>query len=171
MEDTVTYPKPSVTVDVVLFTRSEQGVRVLLIRRGRQPYEGCWALPGGFLDVVGGPTGQGEPLEDAALRELGEEAFSQLEDSLAAMRTLFEMHEVELTLVGVFAQPGRDPRGRTISVAFAAWVPPEVAEQVRAGDDASEVRWVGLSFVEPGLLAFDHHAIVRLAVERLEVRA
>ena len=119
---------PKLTVDVVI--PAEEGV--VLIRRGSDPYEGRWALPGGFVDV-------GETVEAAALREAAEET------GLA----------VELArLVGVYSEPDRDPRGHNVSVAFLARV---LSGELAAASDAAEV-----SVLDPGSvdLAFDHRRIV-----------
>lgn len=121
---------PLLTVDVVLF--DAQG-RVLLIRRGRPPFEGAYALPGGFVDV-------GERVEDAARRELREETA---------------VTAGELTLVGVYSDPGRDPRGHTVSVVYWGRV---TAANAKAGDDAAAVEWVG--DWKRQTLAFDHAAIL-----------
>src|SRR3954454_6983431 len=97
------HPRPAVTVDLAAFAREGDGkgsaLRVLLIRRKHEPFAGRWALPGGFLDID-------EPIEDAARRELKEE-------------TGLDVAGAALTFVGVYGDPGRDPRGRTISIAYA----------------------------------------------------
>ena len=119
---------PQLMVDVVVPT--EEGV--VLIRRGSGPFEGQWALPGGFVEV-------GETVEEAAVREAAEET------GLA----------VELArLVGVYSDPGRDPRGHNVSVAFLARV---LGGQLSASTDAAEV-----SVLDPGAvdLAFDHRRII-----------
>ena len=131
------YPRASVTVDVVLATREEKP-RVLLIRRGKDPFAGCWALPGGFIEMD-------ETLEESARRELREET------GLEAGR---------LVPLGVFGDPGRDPRGRTISVVFAGRVDAAKAKPL-AADDAAEVGWFALR--RPPQLAFDHRRILALA--------
>lgn len=136
------YPRPAVTVDVVIVTR-EPRPRVLLIRRKHEPFTGHWAIPGGFVDMD-------EPLEDAARRELHEET---------GVRTR------KLEQLGTFGDPERDPRGRTISVVYLAQVD---AERIHpeANDDAAEVGWFLLSR-PPAELAFDHAQILAAARARL----
>ncbi len=130
----MTYEKPSVTVDCVVF--DDRG-RLLLIRRRNPPFAGQFALPGGFVDP-------GETTEAAARRELAEETGLQARD---------------LRLVGVYSKPGRDPRGWTISIAYLVTTE-EGAPQ--AGDDAAEVEFRSDWRELP--LAFDHSEIVRDAV-------
>lgn len=115
---------------------------VLLIKRGWDPYEGQFALPGGHVDP-------GETSRKAAARELLEE-------------TGVRVDEDALTLVGVYDAPDRDPRGRYVTVAYTVIVP--AGTTARAGDDAAAVRWVPLA--EPGDLAFDHSEIVAEALHR-----
>src|SRR5690348_13589260 len=117
---TYDYPRPSVTVDVVLVTR-ERTPRVLLIRRKGDPFAGRWALPGGFIDMD-------ETLEESARRELREETG---------------MEPAELVQLHTFGDPGRDPRGRTISVAYLARIDRDQATAT-AGDDAAEADWFPL---------------------------
>ena len=119
------YPKPSFTADMCLYALEPDGMHVLLIRRGRDPYAGSWALPGGFVE-------QGEPVEDAAARELKEETCL---DGIA-----FEP-------VAVFSEAGRDPRGWTITEAFRALVDRSKLQPVGA-DDAAEARWFRIVFEE-----------------------
>jgi 8-oxo-dGTP diphosphatase len=142
---TYQYPRPAVTVDVVIVTR-EAKPRVLLIRRKHEPYLGQWAIPGGFVDMD-------EALEAAARREL-------LEETSVRARKLEQL--------GTFGDPGRDPRGRTISVVYLAQVD---AERVHpeANDDAAEVGWFSLSR-PPADLAFDHAEILAAARQRLRER-
>jgi 8-oxo-dGTP diphosphatase len=147
------YPRPSVTVDLVILTVKDGALRTLLIERGQHPFKGMLALPGGFLRVGANAKDQGEDLEAAARRELEEEA------GLSDPRIY--LHEI-----GAFGKPGRDPRMRVISVAFVALVRPELAESVRAGGDAAGARFVDLS--RAGKLAFDHADI--LAAARAFVR-
>jgi 8-oxo-dGTP diphosphatase len=135
------YPMPSVTVDIVIITR-EKRPRVLLIRRKNEPFAGRWAIPGGFIEME-------ETLEESARRELREETGLQVE---------------ELRQLATFGDPGRDPRGRTISVVFLARVENE-RQEIHAADDAAEVGWHRLDKLPP--LAFDHDRILALARERL----
>ena len=139
------YPRPSLTADVALVT-VEPKPRVLLIRRKADPFAGRWALPGGFVD-------ENERLIDAARRELKEETG---------------LDQADLEQLHTFGDPGRDPRGWTVSVVFLARVPPDVLEAT-AGDDAAEVGWFPLS--DPPPLAFDHADILRRVVTRLADRA
>ena len=131
-------PRPAVTVDVVIVTR-ERRPRVLLIRRKNEPFAGKWAVPGGFVEMD-------EALEAAARRELAEETGVRAED-------LEQLH--------TFGDPGRDPRGRTVSVAFLTWVDDVAALNPRAGDDAAEVGWHHLE--RPPRMAFDHRDILAFA--------
>jgi len=139
---TYDYPRPSVTVDMVIVTR-EKRPRVLLIRRKHPPFVGKWAIPGGFVEME-------ETLEAAAQRELFEET------TLRALK-LEQLH--------TFGDPGRDPRGRVISVAYLAQVDPRKLKP-RAADDAAEVGWHDL--MHPPPLAFDHAKILACALQRLK---
>jgi 8-oxo-dGTP diphosphatase len=138
------YPRPMVTVDVVCFWENSQGIRVLLVQRGREPYKGCWAIPGGFVNMD-------EDLETAARRELKEETHFEP----AAMEQFY-----------CFGDPGRDPRGRTISVAFLARIEDKdgtICQSILADDDASDAQWFDLGNLPK--LAFDHDRIVQKAKE------
>src|SRR5437660_2752815 len=128
------YPRPAVTVDVAVVTR-EQVPQVLLIRRKHDPFGGMWALPGGFIEM-------NESLEAAARRELSEETGVEAEQ-------LEQLH--------TFGDPGRDPRGRTITVAYLAVVDADKLKP-RAADDAAETGWHSLR--QPPPLAFDHAEIL-----------
>jgi len=139
------YPRPSVTADVVIFTLRENDLHVLLIKRGHPPCEGMWATPGGFVDID-------ESLEEAALRELEEETG---------------VRDVYLEQLYTFGDPGRDPRGRVITVAYFALVP-ATAIHPRAGDDAAEARWWSVYDLPP--LAFDHADILDYALQRLRYK-
>lgn len=140
---TYEWPRPMVTVDAVVFAVSAGRTEVLLIQRGREPYKGQWAVPGGFVEID-------EELEDAVIRELAEET------GLTAVR-LEQMH--------AFGRCGRDPRGRQISIAFMG-ILNERRESVRAGDDAAEARWFDIRNL-PENLAFDHDEMIQLGIERL----
>jgi 8-oxo-dGTP diphosphatase len=138
---TYDYPRPAVTVDIVIVTR-EKKPRVLLIRRKHEPYGGMWAIPGGHVEMD-------ETLEAAARREL-------LEETGVRASRLEQLH--------TFGDPERDPRGRTISVAYLAQVDPGRLKPV-AADDAAEVAWHDLQHPPP--LAFDHADILACARRRL----
>jgi 8-oxo-dGTP diphosphatase len=127
-----------VTVDVVLIAPLEGRPHVLLVKRKKTPFEGCWAIPGGFVEP-------NEPLEAAARRELWEETG-------AAPDHLEQLH--------TFGAPGRDPRGWTISVAYVALLSPEEVEgwPLQAGSDAEGLAWYDLDDLPP--LAFDHADIL-----------
>lgn len=157
------YPLPAVTVDMAIFTIRRSKLMVLLIKRREEPFEDCWALPGGFVEVGVGhaPEGdQGEDLDAAAERELLEET---------GLRR--DRDDVFLEQLYTFGAPGRDPRGRVITVAYYALVSPEAYHRVEAGDDAKEADWFSVSDVigETGgvELAFDHGKILDTAVERI----
>jgi 8-oxo-dGTP diphosphatase len=170
---TYPYPRPSVTADVVAFAMRADDLVVLLIRRKSDPFKGCWALPGGFVD-------ENESLERAAARELQEETG---------------LTGVKLEQLGAFGDPGRDPRGHTVTVAFVTYRPTETA--LNPGDDAVEAVWQPLRALDlgdvttqrsvppppPGMaaakksarakapapirLAFDHATIISRAYRRL----
>lgn len=135
------YQNPALTVDIVLVTSVDGQHRVLLIRRKNPPFEGCWALPGGFVDPH-------EPLEDAARRELWEETG---------------IRPAHLEQLHTFGTPGRDPRGWTVSVVYLALLEEGEAGalQPQAGDDAAEAGWFDL--LAPPALAFDHADILACA--------
>jgi 8-oxo-dGTP diphosphatase len=142
---TYDYPRPALTADLVLVTREDRP-RVLLIRRKSDPFAGSWALPGGFVD-------EGERPIDAARRELQEET------GLTA---------ADLEPLYTAGDPGRDPRGWTVSVVFLARVDADTLRPV-AGDDAAAVDWFPLD--EPPALAFDHAMILGRARARLADRS
>ncbi|HEU5321252.1 MAG TPA: NUDIX domain-containing protein [Methylomirabilota bacterium] len=132
----------AVTVDVVIFAIRDRALHVLLVRRASPPFAGRHAIPGGFVH-------EDESLEAAARRELAEETG---------------VHDVYLEQLYTFGDPGRDPRGRVVTVAYfalgAAGAPP-----LRAGTDAAEAGWFPVAALPP--LAFDHDRIVAYARERL----
>ena len=133
------YPGISVAVDVVLFRRGDPN-QVLLILRGRPPFMGRWALPGGFVEMD-------EDLLTAARRELAEETG---------------LTGVALTQLGAFGAVDRDPRRRIISITY--WGVIERDLEVAAGDDAARAAWHPLTNLPP--LAFDHGEILNLARKR-----
>ncbi len=172
MPFTYPYPRPSVTADVVVFTMRPDDLAVLLIRRKEEPFKGCWALPGGFVN-------ENESLERAAARELHEE-------------TGLVVNPSKLEMLGAFGDPGRDPRGHTVTVAYVTFRATETS--IQAGDDAIEASWHPLRALElgdvskarstpppppPGAkkrsarpprnvkLAFDHGTIVTRAYRRI----
>jgi len=129
------YPRPSVTVDLVVFTVIDKLLHVLLVRRSEHPFKGRWALPGGFVRVSDDRTDQGEDLDAAAHRELLEE--TGLSHTASA--------NVFLEQVRTFGKPGRDPRMRVLSVAYYALVRPTLVPLIRAGGDVSHAKWLDLS--------------------------
>jgi 8-oxo-dGTP diphosphatase len=133
--------KLMVTVDIVLFTIRERRLQVLLIKRLAKPFENRYALPGGFV-------GEKESVETAAVRELREETG---------------VDKVYLEQLYTFGDPGRDPRGRVITVAYYALVPHN--QSLHAGTDAAEARWFPLNALPT--LAFDHKKIVEYAHMRI----
>jgi len=135
------FPRPGLTVDIALVS-NEKRPRVLLIKRKQEPFAGCWALPGGFVE-------ENEPLERAARRELKEEVCLEVG---------------KLEQMWTFADPGRDPRGWTVSVVFLGRVNAGEVEP-RPDDDAAEVAWHSLA--EPPSLAFDHADILAMARKRI----
>jgi 8-oxo-dGTP diphosphatase len=174
MPHTYEYPRPAVTADVVIFTMRADDLAVLLIKRGEPPFAGAWALPGGHVE-------QNESLEKAAARELHEETG---------------VSGVPFEQLGAFGDPGRDPRGHYVTVAYYTFIAAESA-RIKAGDDASDVAWLPLRSLDlssaipkrvstrnlaaaakgrskkgPPLvpLAFDHARILKLAVDRVRER-
>jgi 8-oxo-dGTP diphosphatase len=141
---TYEYPRPALTVDVAIVAR-EARPRVLLIRRKKDPFAGSWALPGGFVD-------ENERLADAARRELEEETG---------------VIKADLEQLYTAGDPGRDPRGWVVSVAFLAQVDSASLRAV-AKDDAEEVGWFPLDELPP--LAFDHAMILARVRTRLADR-
>jgi len=135
-------PRIAVMVDVVLFRRGGDGdLEILLIRRGRPPFSGQWALPGGFVD-------EGESLEEAARRELEEETGLRVP-------TIVQLK--------AYGDPARDPRGHSVSVAFFGEVAPSLLPA--AGDDAEDAAWYSARSLPE--LAFDHDQIIRDAIAHL----
>lgn len=137
MAYTYKYPRPAVTSDCIVITR-EGDAKVLLIQRGDEPYEGCWAFPGGFMNMD-------ETTEQCARRELEEETGLKVND----------LHQI-----GAFSKVDRDPRGRTITVAYLAIIDKPIS--VVGQDDAAKAEWWPLSSLPQ--LAFDHDDIMADAI-------
>jgi len=135
---TYDYARPALTADTAVFRGPAQARELLLVLRGADPFAGSWALPGGFVDAD-------EPLETAARRELAEET------GLAPSGAL--------RLVGAYGDPGRDPRGWTVTVLYAVELASGEADAVRGGDDAVHAAWHPVEALPP--LAFDHDLLAR----------
>ena len=144
MAYTYKYPRPAVTADCIVITK-EAEPKVLLIERGDEPFKGCWAFPGGFMNMD-------ETTEQCAIRELEEE-------------TGLEVNEVHQ--IGAYSKVDRDPRGRTVTVAYLAII--DALMDVSGQDDAAKAHWFPLSALPE--LAFDHEDIMHDAVKKYkEVR-
>ena len=137
MAYTYKYPRPAVTADCIVITR-EADAKVLLIQRGDDPYKGCWAFPGGFMNMD-------ETTEQCAIRELEEETGLKVKD----------VHQI-----GAYSKVDRDPRGRTITVAYLAVIDEPIS--VVGQDDAAKAEWWPLSALPQ--LAFDHDEIMADAI-------
>ncbi|AKQ70433.1 putative Nudix-like regulator [Myxococcus hansupus] len=143
MSYTYEYPRPALTVDCVVFGLDDDDLKVLLIRRGVEPFAGRWALPGGFVRME-------ESLDDAARRELEEESG---------------VRPGHLEQLYTFGTPGRDPRGRVVTVAYFALV--KLSDHVpHASTDAREAAW--FSVWDTPKLAFDHADVLGTALQRLK---
>ena len=127
------YPHPAVTVDCIIFARCEDDVKILLIERKNAPDKGCWAFPGGFMEID-------ETAETAAIRELKEETGLEVDN---------------LKQVGAFSKIDRDPRERVISIAYYTII--QGTHHVKGNDDAARARWFSIRSLPP--LAFDHKEI------------
>ena len=161
------YEKPSVTADVIVLSTDETNafLRVLLIRRKNHPFKGCWAIPGGFVNIE-------EDLDTAARRELKEETG---------------VDAVYLEQLHAFGKVERDPRMRIISVAYVSLIERSKLNQVQAADDAADAKWYLIKKDELGnpvleredtqekmsfdALAFDHQDILKLALQKTAERA
>ena len=137
---TYDYPRPAVTTDCVVFGFDGRDLKILLIERGIEPFKGCWAFPGGFLQMD-------ETAEQGALRELKEETGLDLR---------------YIKQVGAFSEVNRDPRDRVITIAFYALARKSA---VQGGDDAARAQWFALNDIPH--LAFDHDYILRKTMDKL----
>ncbi len=140
------YPRFAVTVDIALFTIRDAAIHIALVRRGEWPFEGRWALPGGFVR-------EHEDLAEAAMRELAEETGLRRDD------------DWHLEQLGSYGHPARDPRMRVVTVAYLAVC--ANIPHVSAGGDADLAQLTPFQAIELGLLAFDHAQIVEDALDRI----
>lgn len=136
------FEKPSVTADIVIFTVKENDLKVLLVKRGIEPFKNKWAIPGGFVGI-------NESLDQAAKRELEEETG---------------IKDIYLEQLYTFGDPKRDPRGRVITVAYIALVSSENIK-LKATADVSDAQWFSVSKIPN--LAFDHKQLLDYALKRL----
>ena len=134
------YPRPSVTVDGLVFRIVDNGLEILLIQRKKEPYKDLWAFPGGFMEIDETP-------ESGVKREVEEETGINLD---------------RVIQLGAFGDVHRDPRGRTVSIAYIAFVKNDAL--AKAADDAADVKWVNIKTLNKGALAFDHDAILQEAI-------
>jgi 8-oxo-dGTP diphosphatase len=139
MAYTYKYPRPAVTADCIVITK-EAEPKVLLIERGDEPFKGCWAFPGGFMNMD-------ETTEQCAIRELEEETGLKVS---------------KVYQIGAYSKVDRDPRGRTITVAYLAIIDASMA--VKGQDDAAKAQWFPLSTLPE--LAFDHDEIMWDAIKK-----
>ena len=137
------YPRPALTVDCIILKKEENDIELLLIQRAQEPFKGKWALPGGVVD-------EDETTEKAAERELTEETGIRTQN-------LKQLH--------TFSEPDRDPRGRTVSVVYYAFVERNIL--TKAGDDAAKAEWFPINKLPE--LAFDHSEIIKYAINELNL--
>ncbi|MFC1676422.1 NUDIX domain-containing protein [Planctomycetota bacterium] len=142
---TYCWPRPMVTVDAVVFAYFDSKPNILLIKRANEPFKGRWALPGGFVEMD-------ENLKDAAERELAEET---------------NLTSVPLKQLHTFGTPGRDPRGRQITVVYMG-IAETNPDKIKAGDDAAKAEWFDIQNI-PTDLAFDHNKVIKLAIRELTI--
>ncbi|MGA2071540.1 MAG: NUDIX hydrolase [Sedimentisphaerales bacterium] len=138
------WPRPMVTVDAVVFAVTPDATRLLFIKRGHEPFKGKWAFPGGFIGID-------EDLDDAVARELQEETG---------------LTGVHLEQMHTFGKPGRDPRGRQITVAYIGIIN-QGLDRIKAGDDAAVAQWFDIDKL-PEDMAFDHNEVAKFAIDRLK---
>lgn len=137
------YPRASITADSVLFAEQDGQIFVLLIQRGNDPYKGCWAFPGGFLNMD-------ETVARCAERELEEETGIVMSG---------------MQLVGIYSDVERDPRGRVITAAYTAIT---TMPQATAADDAADAKWWPINDLPH--LAFDHETILNDAIKLMKIK-
>ena len=140
------YKNPALTTDIILFSLygEEKDLKVLLIKRKYEPFKDKWAFPGGFVEYD-------EELETAAHRELEEET---------------NIKDICLKQLGTFGRVGRDPRGRTVSVVYYAYIDDSSKLNVKAQDDAKDAQWFSVKKLPE--LAFDHAEIMGFALENFK---
>jgi ADP-ribose pyrophosphatase YjhB (NUDIX family) len=138
------YPRPAVTVDSVVFLKADEGLKILLIKRGHEPFKGMWAVPGGFIEMD-------ETCEQAASRELEEETGLQ---------------NINLEQYHVFSAVHRDPRERIITIAHYVLLDNLENQFIKGSDDAEEAAWFSVSDLPS--LAADHAEIIKIALQRLK---
>lgn len=139
-----TYQNPAVTVDILVLSLQKKDVKILLIQRKNPPFKGLWAIPGGFLEPK-------EVLDTAASRELKEETG---------------VANVALSPLGVFDKVDRDPRGRTITMAYWTMIDAK-QKKAKAGSDAKKAKWFSLKKLPE--LAFDHQEIIQTLINKLKL--
>lgn len=145
MTYTYQYPRPSVTVDIIVICKFEDKMKILLIQRGNEPFKNKWAFPGGFIEMD-------ETLEESAVRELHEETG---------------LRGVKLEQFKTYGDPGRDPRGRTVSVVYYGFT--DIKNSIVAGaDDAKNAGWFSPDEIPD--MAFDHNNILTELLEFLNDR-
>jgi 8-oxo-dGTP diphosphatase len=141
---TYDWPRPMVSVDAAVFAFFGKRAKLLLIQRGREPFKGKWALPGGYVGID-------EELGDAVTRELEEETG---------------LRGIKLKQIHTFGKCGRDPRGRQITIVYLG-IAGRGQTKAKAGDDAAKTRWFDVDKMPRGL-AFDHDAVTKFAIARLK---
>jgi 8-oxo-dGTP diphosphatase len=140
------YEQPGVTVDLVIFTVNEEKLKVLLVKRAREPFVGFWSIPGGFLKI-------GESLEGAAIRVMKEKTG---------------VKEVYMEQLYTFGRPDRDPRARVITVTYFALIPWQNLIQPES-NKVTDLTWYAADQL-PSQLAFDHQEILNYAINRLRAK-
>jgi 8-oxo-dGTP diphosphatase len=138
------WPRPMVTVDAVVFAVTPSATKLLFIKRGREPFKGKWAFPGGFI-------GMDEELDDAVARELQEETG---------------LTGVHLEQMHTFGKPGRDPRGRQITVVYMGIIN-QGLDRIKADDDAELAQWFDINAL-PSDISFDHDIVAQFAIDSLK---